>query len=109
MHNAPPVDWNSMPWESVREGVDRKLCNGAQATMAMHRVSRTAVTVAHAHPEEQFVYVLDGQLDYAVESTTYALGPGDVLRIPPNVVHRSQTVSEQPAITLDVFVPRREY
>jgi quercetin dioxygenase-like cupin family protein len=44
-----------------------------------------------------------------VESTTYALGPGDVLRIPPNVVHRSQTVSEQPAITLDVFVPRREY
>ena len=34
---------------------------------------------------------------------------GDVLRVPGGVMHRSQTVGDTPAVTLDVFSPRRDY
>ena len=104
-----PVDWNRLPWEAVRDGVERKLCNGVQATMAMHRVSAAAVTAEHAHPEEQIVYVVSGRLRYSVEEKTHVMEPGDVLLIPANVMHRAQTISDEPAVTLDVFSPRRTY
>lgn len=108
--DAPlPIDWNRLPWKLVRDGVERKLCNGVQATMAMHRVSAAAVTAKHAHPEEQIVYVLSGRLRYSVEAKTYVMQPGDVLLVRANVMHRSQTISDEPAVTLDVFSPRRSY
>jgi quercetin dioxygenase-like cupin family protein len=103
------VNWDAMSWESVREGVDRKLCIGEHATLAMHRVSAAASTAAHAHPQEQFVCVLDGKLNYEIGSDTHFLSAGDVLVVPANVVHRSQTVSDEPAITLDIFAPKRDY
>ena len=107
--NASKVVWDRMPWEQVREGVERKLCLGAQATLALHRVSAAAVNVAHAHPQEQFVYVLAGQLEYEVGDEVHRLNAGDVLVVPSNTVHRSQTVSGEPAVTLDVFAPKRDY
>lgn len=102
-------DWNHLPWDLVRDGVERKLCNGAQATMAMHRVSAAAVTVEHSHPEEQIVYLLSGRLHYEIEDKAHVMEPGDVMLIPPNLMHRSRTVSQEPAVTLDVFSPRRDY
>ncbi|MGH8851527.1 MAG: cupin domain-containing protein [Casimicrobiaceae bacterium] len=106
---AQKVDWDTMAWDSVREGVERKLCIGEQATLALHRVSASASTVAHAHPQEQFVYVLGGRVKYDVGHDTHFLNAGDVLVVPPNVVHRSETVSAEPAVTLDVFAPKRDY
>src|SRR5438876_1267522 len=104
--DAPlPIDWNRLPWEAVREGVERKVCNGARTTMAMHRVSATAVTTEHSHPEEQILYVLSGRVRYSIEATTYALQAGDVLVLPSNTMHRGQTVGDEPAVTLDVFTP----
>jgi quercetin dioxygenase-like cupin family protein len=104
-----PIAWNTIPWEQVREGVQRKLCNGTHATMALHRVSASAVTTEHSHPEEQFVYVVSGQLDYSIEDKHYVMHAGDVLRVPGGVMHRSKTVGDTPAVTLDVFSPRRDY
>ena len=103
------IEWNRLPWEGVRDGVERKLCNGVQATMASHRVSATAVTAMHAHPEEQIVYVLSGRVRYSVEEKIHLMEPGDVLLLPANVMHRAQTISDEPAVTLDVFSPRRTY
>jgi quercetin dioxygenase-like cupin family protein len=109
MHDPLPVDWNAIPWEAVRDGVERKLCLGSEATLAMHRVSVAAVNPAHSHPNEQFIYVLAGRLEYKVDNRSYLLERGDVLVVPPNVVHQSRTVSTEPAVTLDVFAPRRDY
>lgn len=107
--DSQKLDWGGMAWEWVRDGVDRKLCVGEHATLALHRVSAEASTTAHAHPQEQFVYVLGGKLKYEVGSDTHFLVAGDVLVVPPNVVHRSETISDDPAITLDIFAPRRDY
>ncbi len=109
MKHSAFIDWNQIPWEAVRGGVERKLCNGQQATMAMHRVASTAVTAEHAHPEEQIVYLLSGRLQYAIEGSVHVMEPGAVMLIPANALHRSQTVGDEPAVTLDVFSPRRNY
>ena len=103
------IDWEHTTWERVRDGVDRKLCIGEQATLAMHRVCANATTVKHTHPQEQIVYVLGGRLEYEVGEQTHLLRAGDVLVVPSNIPHRSQTVSEEPAITLDIFAPKRDY
>lgn len=103
------LDWAGMPWEQVRTGVERKLCNGEKSTVAMHRVGRSAVTAAHAHAEEQTVYLLAGRLRYDVGDQAIELGAGEILVIPSGVVHRSETISEEPAVSIDVFVPRRSY
>ena len=103
------IDWNHIPWKAVRDGVERKLCNGQQATMAMHRVASTAVTAEHAHPEEQIVYLLSGRLRYAIEGSVRVMEPGEVILISANAPHRSQAVGDEPAVTLDIFSPRRTY
>jgi quercetin dioxygenase-like cupin family protein len=104
-----PLDWPNSPWERVREGVERKLCNGQKATMALHRVSASATLAEHVHAEEQIVYVVSGRLGYSIEDAHYELQAGDVLHIPGGVRHRSEVLGEAPAVTLDVFVPARSY
>ncbi|TMI84748.1 MAG: cupin domain-containing protein [Bacillati bacterium ANGP1] len=41
----------------------------------------------HRHPNEQIVYVLRGKLRARVGEEERILEPGDVVHIPPNVVH----------------------
>ena len=61
----------------------------------------------HAHPNEQIAYILSGRIRFCVGSDEHVLGPGSVLRSPPNVEHWGEVVGDEPVLNLDVFTPRR--
>ncbi len=63
----------------------------------------------HAHPNEQLVLVLEGRLRLDVGHpgavTSVELGPGDLMRVPPNLPHGGETLED--CKVLDAFSPPR--
>src|SRR5437763_9034436 len=106
MLNLKAVDWNSMPWERVREGVERKAFSGDGATLSMNRLQPGHEPRAHSHPNEQIVYILEGQIDFHIGADVRRLGPGNLLVLPPNVEHYGVVVGDEPVLNLDVFTPQ---
>lgn len=101
------VDWSSIPWFTVRPGVERKAFSGEGATLALHRLHPGHELKPHDHPYEQIVHVVEGDMNFYVGDEVHRLGPGGCLVIPPNVRHYGEVVGDKPAINLDVFTPRR--
>ncbi|MGH9116852.1 MAG: cupin domain-containing protein [Acidimicrobiales bacterium] len=61
----------------------------------------------HAHAEEQFTIVVEGELEFDLDGETRVLGPGQVAVIPPYVPHGART-RDQPCLEIDVFSPPRQ-
>ena len=55
------------------------------------------------HKGEEFIYVLDGQLEFNYEDETYALGPGDSLYFDASLPHAFRAVGKKPALAIDVI------
>ena len=66
-----------------------------------------SVVEDHSHPHEQMGIILTGRVEFTVGGVTKNLGPGDLYRIPSNVVHRVVALAE-PVTAFDVFSPVRE-
>jgi quercetin dioxygenase-like cupin family protein len=60
----------------------------------------------HAHAEEQFFVMLDGELEMELDGEVRTMRRGDVALIPAWVPHRV-TAGDRPASQLDVFCPPR--
>jgi len=59
----------------------------------------------HRHHGDQYTTVQDGTIKVTVDGTgEHVLKAGEVLHIPPMVVHRTQNVSDQPAHTTEFFI-----
>ena len=101
------IDWDTIPWTPVREGIDRKAFSGDSATVALNRLMPGHTPLPHAHPHEQIAYILSGTIRFTVGGTERVLGPGSLLHIPPNVEHWGEVVGTEPVLNLDVFTPRR--
>ena len=56
-----------------------------------------------AHPGEEFVYCLQGTLEYAVKDRVYRLEPGSALLFDAGLGHCFCNVSAEPAVVLMVF------
>lgn len=101
------VDWSTIPWEQVREGVERKAFSGEGATVALNRLMPGHEPRPHHHPNEQIACILAGQIDFHLNGEVVRLGPGGVLVIPPDVEHWGVVVGNEPVLNLDVFTPKR--
>ncbi len=60
------------------------------------------------HTGREFVYCLDGQVDYQVDGTVYPLSPGDSLLFEAYLPHRWRNVWEQESHLLLVLCPSDE-
>ena len=105
--NLHAIDWNSIPWTPVREGVERKAFSGEGATVALHRLQPGHEPRPHSHPQEQIAYIMSGTIRFFVGGVEHLLGPGGLLVVPPNVEHWGEVVGDEPVMNLDVFTPRR--
>ena len=101
------IDWNSISWTPVREGVERKAFSGDGATLALHRLKPGHEPKPHSHANEQIAYILAGTIRFFVAGEEHVLGPGGLLVIPPNVEHWGEVIGDEDVLNLDVFTPRR--
>lgn len=91
----------------VMPGFWGRIVHTDASTLAIWRIEEGAELQEHRHVNEQTAFVLEGTLEMTVEGETQRLGPGAILKIPPNVPHSGRAVTEVRVI--DVFVPRRQW
>ena len=49
----------------------------------------------HSHPNEQFVYVVQGKIRNTIGGKTHISGPGSIVHIPANTVHHAAVVGKE--------------
>lgn len=60
----------------------------------------------HFHKEHsETFYLVDGQLEWTVNGETRVMGPGDLLYVPPDVVHAVRVVGGKDAHVLFIYEP----
>ena len=95
-----------LPWpeqvpEEVAPGV-RLLARQGRAIEIAKVVLRSGTTLAeHAHPEEQFFFVLAGRLQYRVGEEERVAAAGEAIHVPGNVVHGGRVVGEDEVVLIE--------
>ncbi|MCC5969037.1 MAG: cupin domain-containing protein [Pararhodobacter sp.] len=103
-----PIRWEDLPNFPVRDGVARAGFRGENVLLVMNWLSKGMTLGLHSHPFEQIAYVITGRMRWQVGDETFEMGPGEVLRIPPDVMHGGIPISEETVMNLDIFCPIRE-
>jgi len=105
--NIKNIDWSKKEWLTIRRGIERKAFSGNGATVALHRIHPGHEECPHAHPNEQIVYIIEGEVNFHVGDEVLRLGPGGLAVVPPDVIHYVSLIGDQPALNLDIFTPAR--
>ena len=95
-----------VPLTVLVEGSNSHLVRGSNLMLSFLTMKAGSIFELHSHPEEQIMVVLEGYCDEVIEDRIYRVGPGDVLRLPPNVRHGA-FIREVDCKALDVFSPAR--
>jgi quercetin dioxygenase-like cupin family protein len=85
----------------------RKTFTGEGATLALHHIEPGHDLLPHSHHYEQIVYMLKGAANFHIGDKVFLLRVGDLIVIPPDVVHHIEVLGDQYALELDVFTPKR--
>ena len=75
---------------------------GERMIAALMRMPAGGGSVPHSHPNEQWVYVLEGTMDSTVDSQRRLVRPGEAIYIPANVVHCATATAEKDVIFFTV-------
>ena len=100
--------WDRLPKEAVREGVERVGFSGDNVLMVMNWLQPGMEARPHSHPFEQLAYIVQGRMKFVVGDEVFEAGPGSVIRIPPDVEHYGEPIGDEPVMNLDVFSPIRD-
>ncbi len=86
--------WDDLPLDKVTEMVARKAIAAASQTVAQTYLKQGAIVPAHAHPGDQWIYVLEGALDAVVDGEAVTVREGEVLRVPAGAVHQAEALAD---------------
>jgi quercetin dioxygenase-like cupin family protein len=91
--------------KSVEAGPDYStahgsLVEGARSMMGLMRMPKGTGAAAHNHPNEQWVYIIEGELAFEVDGTKGVARPGSLLYFPPDAVHATQASPERDVVFL---------
>ena len=99
-------DWNALEktmFASDYSSAFGSVIMGERMQVAMVHKERGTGSRLHSHPNEQFNYVLKGEIRARVEDEETMMRPGDLVLIPANAAHYLVAVSEGGA---DYFVAK---
>ena len=71
---------------------------GERIQIGLIRMPRGTGARPHTHPNEQWIYVLEGTLESMVEGNTTRVGPGSVIYVPANAVHAAVATPESDVV-----------
>jgi len=80
--------------------------SGERLLVAQYDMDVGAFVPQHQHPHEQMICVLSGCIKFESDGNLRLLKAGDVVHIPPNVMHGGTAVED--TITIEVFSPPRD-
>jgi quercetin dioxygenase-like cupin family protein len=97
---------DALPEQEVFPGFHGRFVHSGSMTFAWWTIDAGAEVPEHAHPHEQVVNMLEGELSLTVAGEDHILHAGDVVAIPGGVRHAAKAL--RPSRVLDVFSPVRE-
>jgi quercetin dioxygenase-like cupin family protein len=99
------LKWDDVKEEKLNEKLSRKLAVGQNEMIGRLRLAKGASVPPHKHLAEQITMVMSGALKFTIGGKDYTVGAGEVLVIPPNVVHSAVALEDTDDI--DAFSPLR--
>lgn len=98
---------DEMDWETVGEGVKRKIMGYDDSLMLVNVSFDTGgIGLMHQHYHAQVTYVHSGQFEVTIGEERRTLKGGDCFYIPPHKMHGA--VCLEAGVLIDVFSPIRE-
>ena len=106
--DATRFRWSECPVDEPLELVRRRHFAGTHCMLSLFELRKGCDVPKHAHPNEQFAFVLEGRVEFEVgeEAKLFVLGPGEVLHLPPGVRRGARATVD--SVVLDVFSPPSE-
>lgn len=98
---------NDLPDMEIIPGLNIRPLFGTDFSVNFVRWDAHTEADAHAHAEEQLLFVIDGQLEVEFGDERHTLRAGDSVLLPAWVTHVARTHGE-PAYQIDVFCPPRQ-
>lgn len=89
----------------MNEKISRKLAVGRNEMIGRLHLVKGAIVPPHKHLAEQITMVMRGSLKFTIDGKDFVVNEGEVLIIPPNVVHSAVALEETDDI--DAFSPLR--
>lgn len=76
------------------------LVSGERIMMGLMHMPKGTGARPHSHPNEQWIYVVEGTVEAEVAGVTSKAGPGTLVYIPANAVHRVVATPERDVVFL---------
>jgi quercetin dioxygenase-like cupin family protein len=97
--------WTNLEEEKLNEKITRKLAVGKNHMVGRLHLAKGAIVPPHKHVSEQITMVMTGAVKFTIEGKDITVNAGEVLIIPPNIVHSAVALEETDDI--DAFSPLR--
>lgn len=69
---------------------------GDRMIVALMTAPAGKISEPHSHPNEQWIFVLEGVMELIVDGVTHTAQPGELIYIPANTIHCGSTPPGQP-------------
>jgi quercetin dioxygenase-like cupin family protein len=104
--NGPQlIRWEDVEEEWLNPKISRKMILGQKEMLARLFLKKGSVVPPHKHASEQISSALKGEIVFTIGGEEFTLREGDVLVIPPNVVHSAVAIED--TVAVDAFSPLR--
>jgi quercetin dioxygenase-like cupin family protein len=100
------VDLDSARMIELLDGLQFRPVVGERALVNFVHYEPNTVVPRHAHEEEQFTFVVEGEFEFDLDGDVRLLRAGTVAVIPPWVPHAARTL-DSTCFQIDVFSPPR--
>jgi quercetin dioxygenase-like cupin family protein len=100
------LKWSDVKEEKLNDKITRKMAVGQNEMIGRLRLAKGAIVPAHKHVSEQITMIISGALKFTIDEKEIVVRAGEVLVIPPNVVH--SVVALEDSDDIDSFSPLRE-
>jgi quercetin dioxygenase-like cupin family protein len=90
------------------DGITIKAVYGEKCSVSFLELQPFSRIPVHHHENEQIGIVIEGELEYTIDTETRLCQRGAIFVIPSNSIHFGVVVSKQPAKLIDIFTPPRD-
>jgi quercetin dioxygenase-like cupin family protein len=104
--NQQVIEIEAIAQNEIKEGFKARFVHTENLTLGYWDVEEGSVLPMHAHFHEQVTQVLEGKFELTVGEETKIYEQGQLVVIPPHVVHGGKALTK--CKIFDIFCPVRE-
>jgi quercetin dioxygenase-like cupin family protein len=102
------VDWNTIDGRELLPGLTSWSSTGLHLQLVRTELAPGCDFSPHNHPHEQFLAVLSGTFECAVDGTVIRSGAGGVFHFVPGQPHGGRVIGDEPVVIIEAFHPVRQ-